>query len=140
VSRRTAAALAVALIAEFGLAGQAPAPSSIFDFGLGFSEATVVVGDNTFRIYTNKRGKSTIALEPAMKDMGKNPATWPLPVWRAAAEKFVAPVGCGISDVVAIARNGGAWEATYVCPAGVDLKALIRAQTRDLQQGVPIHP
>ena len=133
--------LCVAVAAALLAATDAESASSIFDFGLGLSEATVTVEGKTFRIYTNKRGRDSILLQAAIKDSlgGMNPAAWPLADWRRAAETLVAPVGCGIEDVAAVTRIGASWEATYVCPPGVDLRALIREQSADLKQGAPLH-
>jgi hypothetical protein len=43
--------------------------------------------------------------------------------WRKAAELFVQPLGCQVTDVYKLPGEGGAWEARYTCPAGVDLRA-----------------
>jgi hypothetical protein len=71
--------------------------------------------------------------------MGGNPGRWPLDVWLHAAQHFVRPIGCDISDIHAGWRMGGTWEVTYVCPDQVDLRALIKAQRSDLKRGVPLH-
>jgi hypothetical protein len=52
---------------------------------------------------------------------------------------IVAPIGCGISDIRPLWRSGAAWEATYVCPAGVDLVALVKEQRPALKQGEQLH-
>jgi hypothetical protein len=129
---RIAAAVLAASVASNASA------ASLLSYGWGLSDATVTVGSHTFRIYVHPRD-DTLLIQAAMKDMGANPSKWLLREWRTAAETLVTPVGCGISEVRAMARMGASWEATYVCPPGVDLRALIKAQRHDLQQGAQLH-
>lgn len=134
--RRVALALILALGPASASAG------SLFDYMKLTYDAKLTVDGRVFSVMLHK-SQDRFLLQPSMHEaftgMGA-PAHWPLPVWRKAAETFVEPVGCGISDMDAISRHGGSWEATYVCPPGVDLRALVAAERKDLRQGLPLHP
>jgi hypothetical protein len=136
-----------ALLAAWGVIGAlalgAVAPTaqanSLFDYGTGLSNASVKLGDRTFRIYLHK-SRNTFLLEPAMKDMGGDPAHWPEADWQAAAATFVRPLGCVVSQTTPILRSGGAWEAIYYCPLGIDLPAVVQQQGDALRTGAPLKP
>lgn len=57
---------------------------------------------------------------------------------RAAASAFIAPSGCDVVQVRDLDASAGYWEADYVCPAGVDLRALVAAQRGALRSGDPL--
>lgn len=107
----------------------------------GFASARITdEAGRTFNIYVNG-SRPTLLLEPRLGTaLSGQPSKWPLPYWRHAAESFVAPLGCGISEIRAIAVSGAAWEATYVCPATINLPALVAAQRPQLLAGAPLHP
>ncbi|HEX7760305.1 MAG TPA: hypothetical protein VF459_12435 [Caulobacteraceae bacterium] len=129
---------AFALTATAAVLAGAPAlANSLFDYG-GFSNASVVMGDNTFRIYVHK-SRNTFVLEAAMKDFAKRPNTWPQSDWQAAANSFVRPLGCVVPQTVSIGP-GVAWEATYLCPLGVDLPALVKQQGEAVKGGAALRP
>jgi hypothetical protein len=96
-----------------------------------------------FVAYINPK-LDTILLQPSMRELfggAKVVDAWPIVYWRHAAESFVGPVGCGISDVKHHgAPHSESWEATFVCPAGVDLRGLAAAQRAGLMRGEPLHP
>ena len=114
------------------------AASSIFDYGMGMADARVPMGDSAFNIWIAK-GRPTFLIEPAMKTVLGGGGHYPDPVWRVVAEAFVQSIGCGISEVRPLSRMGAAWEATYVCPTGVDLIALVREQRDALKHGERLH-
>ena len=127
--------LAVAVIA----AAAAPASANgILDYSWTMADARVPMGDTAFNVWIQKK-RDTILIEPSMKTVMGGGGHYPDNVWRTVAEGFVSPIGCGVSDVVPLSRAGAAWEATFVCPAGVDLHALARAQRDDLKRGLPLH-
>ena len=111
--------------------------NSVLDYH-GYSDASVALAEDTFRIYVNKNW-NTFLIQPAMSVVVRGGGHFPITTWRIVAEKFVYPVGCGISDLRALSKMGASWEATYVCPASVDLLALVNAQRADLRRGVPLH-
>ena len=129
----------VALAQTAVILAAAPAlANSIFDYS-GFSNASVMLGDRTFRIYVNK-SRNTLLLEAAMKDMGKSPSAWADADWQAAAAAFVRPIGCVVPQTVPLSRLGAAWEATYLCPVGVDLPTLVKQQSAALKDGGALKP
>jgi hypothetical protein len=70
---------------------------------------------------------------------GKRPDQWPVSTWRGVAEALVTPLGCGISEVHSLGSpKGGTWEAAYVCPVGVDLRAIFKDQRKALEAGSPL--
>jgi hypothetical protein len=129
------AALACVLAA---LAAGPAAANSMWDYGMKFSDATVIIGSDPIRIYVHK-SRNTFMMQPAMSTIMGGGGHFPESTWRLAAEKFVYNIGCGISDVVAFSKAGATWEATYVCPDGVDLRALVAAQRDALKHGEPLH-
>jgi hypothetical protein len=137
--KRTACALMLAALTS-GASAQ-----GLVDMGWGWnSDAKVVDIDGAFNVWVYRpRNHDSLLLEPRMSEIlgGAGAVShWPIAFWRHAAEAFVRPVGCGISDVQAISKDGAAWRALYVCPPGVDLRALVMAQRPALQQGQPLHP
>ena len=127
-----AAGLAAVLAAPGALA------NSVLDYS-GFSNASVSLGDRTFRIYVHK-SRNTFLLQPAWKDMGRQPTAWPDADWQTAAAALVRPVGCAVPQTVPLARWGATWEATYLCPLGIDLPALVKQQAAALRGGAALHP
>jgi len=112
---------------------------SLLSYGWRTAGAEETVDGKHFSIYIHPKD-NTILLQPKMGALFHDiPAQWPLVVWRQAAEAFVSPIGCGISDVKAMTRTGATWEATYVCPDGVDLRALAESQRSDLKKGAILH-
>lgn len=111
--------------------------SSLFDYGWGQADARVPMGQTAFNIWVHKH-RPTVLLEPAAKTVFSGGGHYPDPVWRIVAEAFVSPIGCTISQVRPLSRAGAAWEATYTCPAGVDLIALAAAQRDSLKHGDPL--
>jgi hypothetical protein len=55
-----------------------------------------------------------------------------------AMQDFVRPSGCTIQPVRMVGNEGVSFETFYSCPAGVDLRAIVRSQTPDLMRGEPI--
>ena len=130
-----------ALAALVALSAAVPAQAaSLFSYPMNFGQATIHDGGRTFKLWVHPK-ENRILLEAAIGQsfFGK-PGKWPLEYWRQAAESFVAPVGCGIQDVDVNWRAGASWEASYVCPPGVDLRALVNAQTDQLKKGQPLQP
>lgn len=58
--------------------------------------------------------------------------------WRAGAEAFVSPIGCEVQNLRPLDQDI-MWEFDYVCPEGVDLRALVAAQRQALRDGTPLH-
>ena len=114
------------------------AASSLLDYGWGMADARIPMGNAAFNIWMAPH-RSTFLIEPAMKTVLGGGGHYPDAVWRTVAEAFVQSVGCGISDVRPLSKMGAAWEATYVCPASVNLIALARAQRDALKHGARLH-
>ena len=129
---------AVVAIATLTLASHAEA-GSLLSYGWGNSDASVPMGSGHFNIWVHHKD-NTILIEPGMSTVMGGGGHFPDSTWRTIAEAFVEPVGCGISDVRPISRIGAAWEATYVCPEGVDLRALVKAQHDRLTKGERLVP
>lgn len=112
----------------------------IFDYG-HMPDATVIIEGRTFRL-TLHATRDTILLQPTMGEAWSfsDPVLrWPMRAWQQAADAFVAPVGCKITDIDGTGV-GSAWEAEFTCPLGVDLHALVADQRALLQRGQPLHP
>ena len=137
--RRAATAFAIAA------ALSPPAAAGIFDYS--WPDAKLISDDgHAFTVYLQPK-RDVILLEPRLIQAYTGPPTawgapskWPINVWRHAAELFVQPIGCGLSDVHAVWKTGAAWEADVVCPADVDLHKLVSAQRHELLAGQPLHP
>jgi hypothetical protein len=133
---RRAALIAAALAVSVAAPASA---SSIFDYGHA-PDTRVVVDGRTFEITVHTK-RDTMLIRPttgeafSLTDLVNN---WPLSVYRQAAEVFVAPLGCGIESVKVVLKPN--YEASFVCPAGVDLHELVFAQHADLARGAPLHP
>jgi hypothetical protein len=120
---------------------------SEYDHGTG--DAVVHARGHTFRVWVHPRENDLMLQRPLGASMGQgllegltfNAANlnMPKPVWVAAAEELTRPVGCTVTDAYTL-DNEVTWEATFTCPAGVDLRALIFAQRASLRAGQPIHP
>lgn len=111
------------------------AADPITDYTIG--RFPVIVDGRTFIVAVSKKSPRLL-IQAKARGGDIAPADWPLPWWRAAAEKFVQPVGCGIPAVEVKWKLGGTWEADYACPEGVDLKALATAQKAQLKGGQPL--
>ncbi len=128
-----------AVLGALLLATASPAAANgIMDYSWTQADARVPVGETAFNIWIHKK-RDTFLIEPSMKTVMSGGGHYPDAVWRTVAEGFASQIGCGISDVVPLSRAGAAWEATFVCPAGVDLHALAKAQRDDLKHGLPLH-
>jgi hypothetical protein len=68
---------------------------------------------------------------------GFRPDPWAV---EAALREFVRPLGCEITVVRQIGAEQVTFEGDYRCPAGVDLRATVRAQTARLMRGEAIQP
>lgn len=97
-----------------------------------------VISDGRTFVVAISNKSQTILIQGKPRSGDLAPSDWPIEWWRTAVEKFVAPSGCGISTVSVKWKLGGTWEATYVCPAGVDLRALAEAQKKALKTGAPL--
>jgi hypothetical protein len=106
-------------------------------FGYDLPAAKVNVEGRIVTVAPHRR-KNQLLMQKAFEAIVSYPEAWQIETYRAAAERFVAPVGCGIEKVEAISVMGGTWYASYVCPAGVDLYNLIKAQRKALKAGAPL--
>ena len=121
--RRTVGFVVVAgLVAMAGLAR-----ANGFDDYPRASGVGVQAGGHDFRIFVHG-ARNTLLLEPDAADMGRAALYWADDAWRAAARTFLAPFGCAVAGMTRVTRAGPAWEATYYCPLGTDLPALVRQQ------------
>jgi hypothetical protein len=124
--------------AAFSAAAE-PATMSSFGIWRFSADGYVQADDRRFSIYVHPK-ENLLMIQPKIADTVRmNPSQWPVQVWRDAAEAFVEPLGCDISDVEVMMRSGATWQAAYVCPSDVDLRKLVREQKADLKQGVPLH-
>jgi hypothetical protein len=132
-------ALLGALVGAFVIAG-GDCRANLLAYNWAGSDAMIIDTGRSFQIYVHPR-QDKLLVQPSMSQaLHDVPGRWPLAYFRHAAEAFVAPLGCGISEMDVVGPKAGAsWEASYVCPEGVDLRALIREQRRGLKTGAPIH-
>lgn len=125
---------AVLIVAVLALAGCGT--PRLMSYGVELSDAKVLLPDGgAFSVYVHPKDP-TILIENRIAQSGRA-QSYDIGIWRSAAESFVKPIGCGISEVKNI--SAGAWEAAYACPPGVDLRGLAMAQRRELQGGAPLH-
>ena len=106
-------------------------------FGYDLPAAKIDVAGRIVTVAPHRK-KNQLLMQKSIGASFSNPETWGIETYRAAAEKFVVPVGCGVEKVEAITVLGGTWYAVYVCPAGVDLYKLIREQRSALKGGAPL--
>lgn len=131
------------LNAVIGVAALAATPAlagSLFDYG-HMPDAIVTVEGRTIKL-TVHAVRDTIMLQPTMAEAWSisDPVLhWPMSAWQTAADQFVAPVGCKVTDIDGLGA-AGIWEARFTCPPGVDLHQLIANQRALLQRGQPLHP
>lgn len=124
-------------VVAFAIAAPASAKRhSLLSYGTGFRDAMVIYDGEKFSIYVHPKDQALL-IEPAMSMLGRK---FPLQTYRAVAEQFVAPLNCGIPSVDAITVTGAAWEASYECPAGVNLREIVKAQRASLKRGEAIQP
>lgn len=126
------ALIAILLLAVTSTTSQAET-HSMFSYNGG--RFPVIVDGLKFIVVPHKK-YDTLMMQAALSSPAG--ADTPIETWRRVAEAFVQPVGCGISSVEAITKMGATWEATYICPAGVDLHGLIKAQKVSLKNGLPL--
>ena len=94
----------------------------------------------SFTVYVHGKENSILLQPRLINTFNQDTSSWPISTWRHAAETFVSPIGCGISDVKAVSRMAASWEATYVCPEGIDLKSIARSERAWLLKGEPLRP
>jgi hypothetical protein len=58
--------------------------------------------------------------------------------WTRAAAWLIAPTGCRVAETRMVISVW--WEVSYVCPAGVDLRALMKAQQASIWAGGQVQP
>lgn len=58
--------------------------------------------------------------------------------WMAGAHHLIDPVGCEVRNLRPLDQDI-MWEFDYVCPEGVDLRALIMTQRTQLRDGARLH-
>lgn len=126
---------AVAAVAT-ALAGCAT-PGRLMSYGPERADAFVEHEGSRVKIYAHPRDPMLL-LQPAFGRGFHATGEAAIFLWRAVAERFVEPAGCGISAVSYLST--ASWEATYVCPEGVDLRALIAEQRSALQAGAALQP
>lgn len=122
MQRRVRLAVLAGVVAMAGLARA----NGVADYPRA-SGAGVQAGGHDFRVFVHG-ARNTVLLEPAPADMNRAALYWAEDEWRAAARTFLAPFGCAVAGMTRIAKAGPAWEATYYCPLGTDLPALVRQQ------------
>ena len=132
------AAAALALIPV-----SASAVDSLFSYPWTASAKLVSDDGLVFTVYLHPKHNSLL-LQPRMSEIlgsegTKGPTGWGTNIWRHAAEYFVQPIGCGVSDIDPVSKSGATWEAQVVCPPGVDLHLLMRDQHDALLRGEPLH-
>lgn len=112
--------------------------SGLLSYGAGVAEAKFSTLSGGFAVYVHPKEDKLLLQRTSFT--AETLTSRDIAPWRNAAEVFVQPIGCGISRVEALSVKGQTWEAWYICPDGVDLRALAAAQRQDLRRGRPIHP
>ncbi len=77
---------------------------------------------------------NTIWLKPGDGELGF--ATWQPDDWARSAAWVIAPVGCQVAEDWA--APGGTREVSFVCPANLDLRALVLSQGERVRAGAPL--
>lgn len=97
----------------------------------------VVPYRNVRLVFQKHKNDNMLLAQAGIGSMGTQ--NWNISDWRRAFEAFVEPVGCGVPELTAISKLGSTWEATVLCPEGVDLSALMAAQKSEIRRGAPLH-
>ncbi|WP_271065113.1 hypothetical protein [Caulobacter sp. NIBR1757] len=79
---------------------------------------------------------NTIWLRPGGGEPGF--ATWQPDDWARSAAWVIAPSGCQVAEDWA--APGNTREVSFVCPSGVDLRALLLSQSERVRAGAPLLP
>jgi hypothetical protein len=77
---------------------------------------------------------NTIWLKPGDGEAGF--ATWQPDDWARSAAWVLSPVGCQVAEDWA--APGGTREVSFVCPANLDLRALVLSQGERVRAGAPL--
>lgn len=143
--------LIVAAAAGLGLSGcastQRLASYADGDFS---AEARIQVQGKPMNVSVHPRDNTLLAQTTVMDAVGSGllkGATfgifdgWRPDPWQveAALKDFVRPLSCQISTPRHVGSEGVTFEAAYSCPADVDLRSLMQAQSAALMRGEPIH-
>ncbi|MFT4076879.1 MAG: hypothetical protein QM647_15240 [Asticcacaulis sp.] len=123
---------AMASLAITSVANASDAPYSMLSYTGG--RFPVFHNGRKFIVQMHKKYNSLL-IQPAFGS-GVDDNNANIQDYRAVAEKFVSPVGCAIESVAKDAPV--TWEAEYVCPKGVNLQELTKAQKQTLKDGSPL--
>lgn len=131
------------------LLGGCSSMGRIMSYGTTWADAIFVVEGRRYEVYAHETDP-TLLIQRSIGDaaargfvkgltLGVADTAPDYETWKAGAEWMVRPVGCEVRDLKPL-QYESTWEFTYVCPPGVDLRALIEAQRGQLRNGVPLDP
>ena len=147
--RRMRALVGVLLAAGLATSGCVSGLGRMNEYGKHLADAKTKVGRDTFSMWVHPKEDSILIQKGFGASMGQSfmegasLGTAHLQarktIWEAAANWLVTPLGCKTTDAYSI-DNRITWEATYTCPAGVDLRGEVASHRTSLRQGVPLTP
>jgi hypothetical protein len=129
-----------------GLSGCGAGMARLGTYGTDLADAKTRVGGREFALQVHPTEQTILIQRGFGGLMGQSfveGATFgavnmkePMPIWRSAAEWLLRPPGCTIETLYELERTS--YEAEYDCPAGVDLRALVREHRQTLRAGEPL--
>ncbi len=121
----------------------------ISSYGMTLADAKVHVNGHAFSVWVHPTDNDLLVQRGFGAAMGQSVVEGatlnavnlmePKPMWRAAAAQITDPLGCSVTDVYSL-DNRITWEAPFTCPAGVDLRAIVKEQRQGLREGQPVQP
>lgn len=139
------AVLVIAALAV-GLSGCGAGMARLGTYGMDLADANATVDGKAYALQVHPTDNTVVAQRGFGSLMGQSfveGATLgavsmqePLPYWRRAITWLLEPAGCSIVSIYELERSS--YEAEYVCPPGVDLRALVAANRPALRRGAPL--
>lgn len=137
--------MAVAIAACVALAG-CGTTSRLLSYGNNNAQAQIEVGGRRMNVWSHPSEPSLLIVQTvgdAAAAGAVRGATFGLSEGRqpdvrdvdAAVARFLAPVGCRAQPATQLGSHAIQFEATFTCPQGVNLRALMFAQKERLMRG-----
>lgn len=141
--RITVAVAIVASLAVSACATVSRQTSFASDRGIG-ADAKFEDGGRSFAVWVHPKEDVVMFQRSTASAMGKGLARGltyglveardPYDMWKSASSRFIGAFGCSVTELRP-QGEGDAYEASYACPAGTDLRAIVYANRESLRGG-----
>ena len=141
-------ALALAVVAAVALSGCA-STGRLLSYGNNNAQAQIDVAGRRMNVWSHPSDQTLLivktvgsaalggAIEGATFGLAQARHPDPRAIDTAVA-RFLEPVGCTAAPATELGSGGTQYEATYTCPAGVNLRETMFAQKERLMRGEPL--